>query len=164
MAADREAARRYQREWYAKNKERVSARNRERARNNYDPEKARLRRIAEADKIKARRDANRKQNNERSRQWYAANKDRARANARLKKFGLTTGQIDAMRTAQGGACAICRQEFSALPSRHEHVDHCHATRAIRGLLCHGCNVSLGQFRDDPTILARAIQYLTGAGQ
>lgn len=44
-----------------------------------------------------------------------------------------------MLTAQGGGCAIC----GAKPkTRRLHVDHDHASGAVRGLLCHRCNRAL----------------------
>ena len=39
------------------------------------------------------------------------------------------------------------------------VDHLHGTSLVRGLLCHGCNSGLGFFRDSPTLLRLAAEYL-----
>jgi len=41
------------------------------------------------------------------------------------------------------------------------VDHNHKTDKFRGWLCHKCNRGIGAFRDDTTILERAIYYLNG---
>ncbi|MFF3866236.1 MULTISPECIES: endonuclease domain-containing protein [unclassified Micromonospora] len=43
----------------------------------------------------------------------------------------------------------------------EHLDHDHRAGSSRGILCFNCNGGLGQFRDSPTRLARAITYLRG---
>jgi hypothetical protein len=40
-----------------------------------------------------------------------------------------------------------------------HLDHCHATKAFRGWLCHSCNVTLGAVEDDPNILRKLAEYL-----
>ena len=63
-----------------------------------------------------------------------------------------------MHAAQGGVCAICR----TAPA--EHVDHDHATGAVRALLCFNCNGGLGQFRDDPSLLYVAAFYLENHAQ
>jgi hypothetical protein len=56
-------------------------------------------------------------------------------------------------------CAICeRTENDGVTLC---VDHNHDTGGVRGLLCYGCNTSLGKFNDDVTLLARAIIYLQG---
>lgn len=154
--------REYQRAWYARNKDRVNARNRERARANYDPVRARELREKKKDKLKAYRVANRDREIARAKEWYANNKDRARDTAREKRFGLTPADVQSLLTAQGNACAICATSFADLPARHLHIDHCHATGKVRGLLCHHCNVALGCFDDSPATLIRAAAYLEAA--
>ena len=76
------------------------------------------------------------------------------SSARLSKYGLTEAEFEEMRHAQGGLCAICGLGDKLV------IDHDHDTGAVRGLLCHGCNVGLGFFRDDPVRLRAAAAYLT----
>jgi hypothetical protein len=75
-------------------------------------------------------------------------------------YGLTTEQYEAMVAAQGGRCAICSTDHPG-NKRHKHwsVDHDHKTKAVRGLLCHGCNTGLGAFGDDIERLTKAVAYL-----
>jgi Recombination endonuclease VII len=76
----------------------------------------------------------------------------------LAQYGLTLESYDEMLTAQNGACKICEKS----PKEGErllHVDHCHATGAIRGLLCDRCNVGLGCFGDSHQHLLKAAAYL-----
>lgn len=53
-------------------------------------------------------------------------------------------------------CAICREKPGDLPL---HVDHDHATGAIRGLLCVRCNNALGLFKESHDLFAAAADYL-----
>ena len=90
---------------------------------------------------------------------YQKNKTATRERHLVRKYGVTLADYQVMLEAQGGNCAICRK-----PEAHQfkgvfHVDHDHATGAVRGLLCRGCNHMLGVVGDDPAILARAIRYL-----
>jgi len=84
---------------------------------------------------------------------------------RLKKaFGLTLEDYLGMLDQQGGVCAICKRPETMLNNRSGmvqglSVDHCHNSQRIRGLLCSGCNASLGKVNDDVEILKEMIRYL-----
>lgn len=60
---------------------------------------------------------------------------------------------------QDGICAVCSDPLDLGPNR-THLDHCHETGKLRGLLCFGCNVGLGHFKDNLETLASAIKYLS----
>lgn len=79
-----------------------------------------------------------------------------RADNLKKKFGITVEEYDAMFKEQRGRCAICGFPpiFGTL-----HVDHCHDTLKVRGLLCKKCNTGIGMFRDDPEVMQAAIEYI-----
>lgn len=93
-----------------------------------------------------------------SRVWQ---RDYNREKNRFRKYGLTKEDYLRMVDEQNGMCAICQKpydwETSAL-----HIDHCHVTGRVRGLLCHSCNKGLGHFYDDVANLARAVDYLKKA--
>lgn len=58
---------------------------------------------------------------------------------------------------QGNKCAICKRLFdNDLPP---HLDHCHNSLRIRGVLCKYCNTGLGFFNDSTIRLNRAVAYL-----
>lgn len=71
-------------------------------------------------------------------------------------YGITIDDYERMLDEQNGACAICKNpaDGSAL-----HVDHCHETAKVRGLLCKKCNLGLGFFKDSPHLLNSAAEYL-----
>ena len=90
------------------------------------------------------------------------NVESVRASNRKRMYGLDRPAYQTMLDSQSGACAICR----SLPGTgsHEclHVDHCHVSGAVRGLLCGRCNRGIGCFLDNPEYLSSAILYLTRA--
>jgi hypothetical protein len=88
---------------------------------------------------------------------YAANKRKIRESTVQRRYGLSAEDYKALLHAQGGACAICRGELKG--DRDTHVDHCHDTGLVRGILCSRCNTGLGQFEDAPERLRAAIDYL-----
>lgn len=105
-------------------------------------------------------EAHKDKRNERVRKWHADNKDYAAARKRQRTYGVTPDQFDGMLAAQNFSCAICGTTEPG--GRGFHVDHCHASSAVRGLLCTHCNSLLGFARDNKASLQRAIDYLTAA--
>lgn len=77
----------------------------------------------------------------------------------LQRYGMNTDIYNALLTAQGGCCGICKAEKPDNRGRHFYVDHDHKTGQVRGLLCHSCNSLLGHARDCIDVLAAAIVYL-----
>lgn len=77
------------------------------------------------------------------------------AKARKRRYGLTTDQYLSLYEFQKGTCQICNEP---LPEKY-HTDHCHKTGIVRGLLCRGCNMGLGMFKDSPQRLKNAASYL-----
>ena len=71
---------------------------------------------------------------------------------------LSTFDYAKLLVEQNNSCAICGIEATEL-KRELSVDHNHETNKIRGLLCHHCNIGLGNFRDSTTLLSVAIEYL-----
>jgi hypothetical protein len=72
---------------------------------------------------------------------------------------LTQPQYEAMLANQGNGCAICGRAPEGSYPGMLHVDHCHETGRIRGLLCQVCNLSLGKFQHNPALLRLAADYL-----
>lgn len=103
----------------------------------------------------------RAKNLERSRQsvrdWRANSPEKMAAAGRkyrLKQYGLTPDDYDAMVAAQDGRCGICAQVSATLV-----VDHDHTTGEVRELLCTRCNVGIGHLDDDLERLRAAVAYL-----
>lgn len=96
--------------------------------------------------------------------YQRANPEKRRATHRQHKYGVDADTVAAMHEAQAGTCAICKRPpgRESGPASLLHVDHCHATGRVRGLLCNTCNVALGLFQDRPEILQAAVTYLEAA--
>ena len=82
-----------------------------------------------------------------------------------RKYGISLRQYQSLLQAQNGTCKICgTSDPKGHGSRNGRffVDHCHGTGAVRGLLCHHCNIGIGAFADDSARLQKAIEYLSQA--
>lgn len=96
--------------------------------------------------------------NARLREWRKANPVAA---ARLdkrrsvkSKYGLSIEQVEHMREAQGGCCAICQRA-----TRRLFVDHCHTKGHVRALLCQTCNTFLGWYEKKADTILRFQEYI-----
>jgi len=110
---------------------------------------------------------------DRAKKWKADNPERVRIyqnkrnrseagkaasmRARLRKYGLTLSDYETLLKSQNGCCAACGKDKNT--QRDWHVDHCHATGKVRGLLCQRCNLAIGYAKDDPARLRAMAEYL-----
>ncbi len=107
------------------------------------------------------------------RRWQEENRERVREYGRARylekrelhlqyKYGIGMAEYEVMHAAQGGRCAICAADKTngkgRIPSLF-HVDHCHATKKVRGLLCNSCNRMIGLGKDNPAILRAGADYV-----
>ena len=93
---------------------------------------------------------------------YAKERIEVRERHLIRKYGVDLATYAAMLAAQNGKCDICLTPAVEQHNGVLHVDHCHASGAVRGLLCRGCNHMLGVVQDNPALLTRAIHYLARA--
>lgn len=141
-AEAREERNAYMREWTAKHNERINEARRERLKN--DPEYAEKMRLL-------------------GRMRYAEDPDSHRS-VRLKSvYGITLDEYRLMYSEQEGRCAICGTHCPDHGKDGLVVDHCHKKGHVRKLLCTHCNKGIGQFKEDPEILLKAIEYLKERG-
>jgi hypothetical protein len=85
--------------------------------------------------------------------WRKANPEKRKAIALRAKFGLEIPEYRRLLEAQDNLCAICKRTAEL------HVDHCHSTNRIRGLLCMPCNTAIGHLGDDPDRIRAAASYV-----
>lgn len=149
----------YLRAYREANKEKVLEQQREHYRKNKD----RYRELQ-----KSWRDRNLSEYAEYKKDWYVQNKERIlgklkdsyknkREEIKLKNieraYGLSSEEYYRLLNSSQGLCQICLE-----PYKRPCVDHCHDTGKVRGILCNGCNLSLGRF-DSTEKLVSAILYL-----
>jgi formate dehydrogenase maturation protein FdhE len=93
----------------------------------------------------------------RSRYKQTNGKDKVFEQSLKRLYGITLDDYNRMAVEQGNLCALCGDAPDT--ERRMHVDHDHVTGKIRALLCHHCNLLLGNAKDSPDRLRLAIAYL-----
>lgn len=129
-----EKAREYNKQYYAKNRERI------------------------AEQIKARRKRDWPKIREANKAYRETRKDQQYLSHATYTYGVTRDELNGMREACGNRCEICGGPPTSKHGRLA-VDHDHDTGVVRGLLCGGCNRGLGAFGDSVARLHKAALYL-----
>lgn len=126
-------------------------------------------------------DCRKADNANRMRAWRAANPEKARRNSRKaprtdqekearwvmelqQRYSLTLDDYRRLLERQNGVCAVCEGPPNGPGSAKGrfHVDHCHRTGKVRGLLCGKCNTAVGLLNDDAKRAMRVARYLEEA--
>jgi len=93
---------------------------------------------------------------------YNSNPDILKANIRKRLYGISQQEYEQMIKDQNNLCASCGNpettiRYGKLDALA--VDHCHATGAVRGLLCANCNRALGMLQEDPERVKALLKYI-----
>lgn len=93
---------------------------------------------------------------------YKENPRHYRERSYKRLYGLTISEVETKLKEQHSCCAICSKDISLDTYDRKKtlvVDHDHYTGKVRGLLCHSCNVGIGNLKDDINIVEKALAYL-----
>jgi DNA-binding transcriptional MerR regulator len=139
----------YRRKWYLKNKERLNKKSAKYEKDNREKVNMTHKKYVESHK---------EQRKNTCRKYYDSHLEKIRNDKYLKRYGINIEEFDRMIESQNGKCAICGKHYSEL-EKSLCVDHDHNTGKVRGLLCHTCNMILGNTHDSIFVLKKAIEYL-----
>ena len=97
---------------------------------------------------------------------YQENREQRMAKQRVYNRGISEEAFAKMLEKQNGRCAVCRTDVPGGKGGWK-LDHDHSCcsgsrqcgNCARGILCHACNTGIGSLKDDPLLLAMAIEYL-----
>ena len=102
--------------------------------------------------------------NRNQKKWVDKNRDKQRAAHIKRTYGISWEEYLGLFSKQRGQCGICKITLSTHleeDNQHEvaHIDHCHTTGKIRGLLCNKCNTGIGWLNDSALTCKLAALYL-----
>jgi len=72
----------------------------------------------------------------------------------VRRYNMNRTEAIALLKEQNGECKLCETALEVAPGELKskvkacHIDHCHDTGKVRGLLCIPCNTFLGKGRKD----------------
>lgn len=80
----------------------------------------------------------------------------------LRRYGITPEAYRDLFESQGNACGACGTKDPTPWIKGKtpwHVDHCHTTNIVRGILCERCNTVLGRVREDESVAIGIADYI-----
>lgn len=90
-----------------------------------------------------------------SKEYRKNNRDKMKLYEAKWHYGISLEEAKILYNESN--CQICGDKF--IDTKNKHIDHCHSTGKIRGVLCSRCNFGLGYFRDNVSFMSNAIDYL-----
>lgn len=115
-------------------------------------------RAAESAYNKKYRQKNKERLRENDKKYQKANLSKIRIQRKSWKSLKYATQVASLVKNHNNLCDICAGPPDGRWKKLN-IDHCHEKGHFRGLLCSRCNLALGYFRDDVTIMQKAIEYL-----
>lgn len=79
-----------------------------------------------------------------------------------EKYDISSEEFDILLTKQNNSCSICKKKYND-GEKAFCVDHNHKSGRIRGVLCHNCNVAIGNLEDNIINILNAANYLIENG-
>jgi hypothetical protein len=82
----------------------------------------------------------------------------------VNTYGIGVDEFLDLFAAQGHKCPICQRGlvlFSTEKNEKPVVDHNHRTGAVRGILCHPCNLKVGWLEKNVGRTIRCVNYING---
>ena len=73
-------------------------------------------------------------------------------------YGIDLNQYNQLFNKQEGKCLGCAKHQNDF-KKSLVVDHVHSTKKVRALLCAGCNIALGNVKENPQTLRNLAKYL-----
>jgi len=76
--------------------------------------------------------------------------------ARVQKlYKLSESDVENMLNKQNYQCLICSLNIKD----NYHIDHCHLTCKVRGILCQKCNQAIGLLQENESLFFKAAEYI-----
>lgn len=81
--------------------------------------------------------------------------EKARWSRIKKEYGLSKFDVEQLLNKQNFQCVICSINIQ----NGYHVDHCHSSGKVRGLLCQKCNQAIGLLKESESLFFKAAEYI-----
>lgn len=95
---------------------------------------------------------------QRAKQWRIDNPEKHKHNNLMSSYGISLDKFKEMLLTQDNKCRTCGANHADF-KKGLHVDHCHKSKVVRGLLCSKCNTAIGLLKENIEVLENIINYL-----